>query len=391
MKKLNFLIVFGLLIGLLVNTKAQELLPVSVNPSAEASPNFQPSRHNNCGNTKALWDVQFSHLISSSTAPISGAMGICHYKAGNEFWVSKWGSDTLFRFNESGVFLQSLQLAGLTGVRALTTDGTYLYATNNSAIIYRINPVTKTLAPPHITTTITQVRHCSYDPTANSGDGGFWVGNASTDITLINMSGTTTLTILAATHGITGMYGSAVDTFTSGGPYLWLFTQSAPNYCQIFRMNLATGITSGISHDAMGDVGTSLSSGLAGGLFISDGIISGKATLGGIIQGTPTSVMFGYELVNLPITGTNSLFSDASFSIFPNPTADKLFVRFEDANMIEVDMELISMTGQVLRRRLANPAAELMVAFDVESLPAGMYYLRIRSEAGDKTYSVIKK
>jgi hypothetical protein len=78
------------------------------------------------------------------------------------------------------------------------------------------------------------------------------------------------------------MYGSAYDGFTAGGPYLWVFDQSGTNTSQIERITLATGATYGLaSHDVFTDFsGTnSLTSGLAGGLFITDQLVSGQFSI----------------------------------------------------------------------------------------------------------------
>jgi hypothetical protein len=263
----------------------------------DVAPGVTP--HSAQSTPEALWDIQFGHNATT----LSGAGGFAGAVFfNNEFWVSRWASDSLFRLSNTGTLLNRFTIAGLTGVRSLTTDGVYLYAGTNSTTIYRIDPATSLLAPPHTTVnaTVGPVRHCTYDASLDGGAGGFYVGNFNTDIFAVSRTGAILSTIPAATHGQTGMYGSAYDNLTAGGPYLWVFAQSAPNNSQIVRIQLPGGTPTVISHDVMSDVGpaNSLTSGLAGGLFISDQIVSGQWTLGGMIQGTPNNILFGYELAD---------------------------------------------------------------------------------------------
>jgi hypothetical protein len=247
---------------------------------------------------EALWDIQFGYNATALSGS-GGYAGALFFN--NEYWLSKWGSDTLARVNLAGTTLAKFQIPGLTGVRALTTDGTFIYAATNTATIYRIDPATALLAPPHTVAVGTgNVRHCTYNAALNGGAGGFYVGNFNTDIWAISRAGAILSTIPAATHGQTGMYGSAFDNLTSGGPYLWVFAQSAPNNSQLVRIQLPSGVATVISHDVMSDVGPAngLTSGLAGGMFISDQIVSGQWTIGGMIQGTPNNILFGYELAD---------------------------------------------------------------------------------------------
>lgn len=299
---------FGLALGILVcsnlNLRAQEIR--TTNPSAEAAPGVQPSGED-ASSPEALYDVQFNYNITN-LAKSSGWAGVTFVQ--NKFWLSKWQSDTIMQVSRNGALISKFIIPGLTGVRAFTTDGTYIYAATNTTTIYRIDTAARVLAPPHINSaSANNVRHMSYDPTLNSNAGGFWVGNFSTDIDAISMSGAVISSIPAATHGLSGMYGSAYDGYTAGGPYLWVFTQMMPNNTQIERITLSTGaVTPSASRDVFADFSASnnLTSGLAGGLFIAGGIVPGKWTLGGLIQGSPNNVLFGYELNDLVLVNDDA-------------------------------------------------------------------------------------
>lgn len=245
--------------------------------------------------TQALWDIEFSHNITATTSSV-GCAAICYLNG--EFWISKWASDTIIRFNAAGVFQNKFMIPGLSGTRSLTTDGTYIYASNNTTTIYRIDPSTFLLAPPHITVGApVSPRWATYDPTLNSNAGGFWIGNFNTDIYAIDMSGAQLSSISAATHLLTGMYGAAVDVYTVGGPYLWVSVQSGPNTNDFAALSLATG-TAITTHDVFPDFAAthSLTSSLAGGAFLTNQFTPGEVTLMTCMQGTPNNVFAGYEV-----------------------------------------------------------------------------------------------
>lgn len=300
----------GLTAALLTSTgtslRAQEMRP-AVHPSVDVYPNYAGPSNEPQATPDALFDVQFDHNITSATSSVGCAAGLY---LNNKFWVSKWASDTVMQFDKNGNLLSKFTIAGLSGIRSFTTDGHYVYAANNTTTIYRLDSASHVLFPPHITSaSANTVRHMTYDPTLNSGGGGFWVGNFGTDIDGISMSGAVVANIPQANHGLSGMYGSAYDGQTAGGPYLWIFNQGGANTTQIERLSLPTGTPAPLaSHDVFLDFNTSngLTSGLAGGLFIAQDIVPGTWTLGGVIQGTPNNVLFGYELNDLVLANNDA-------------------------------------------------------------------------------------
>lgn len=240
-----------------------------------------------------------SNLNVTAITGARGQAGVTY--TGTEYWVARWGSDSLFRISTTGTLLERFTIPGITGIRALAWDGTSIYAVLNTTTISKINPVTKTQV-----STITaplNVRHLSYVPTANAGAGGFWVGNFTTDLRLISLTGTTLQTIPAATHGLAGMYGSGYDTTsTGGGPWLWIYNQGTPNNCNLVRIPISTGIPDHTHNNFLDSSGTNNTSQLAGGAFLSTTINPGLRTLICLGQGTPNDFIYRYTIGStLPI------------------------------------------------------------------------------------------
>ncbi len=369
MKKITITL-FLLSIISTVSIKAQN----QQNASLDVAPNSSPVT-TVFENERALWDIQFNYNATAATAGDVGMAGVIFFN--NEFWVSKWGSDTIYRFSATGVLNSEFLIAGLTGVRSLTTDGSYIYAGTNSNTIYKINPTLQQLTPPHITANASisfNVRFCTYDATLNAGAGGFWIGNFSTDIVALDMSGNTLSTIPAATHGLMGMYGAAIDNYTTGGPFLWIFDQSGTSMTTLYQLYATTGTQTGLVHDVMSDVGLAqgLSSGLAGGAFISNLLVPTKITLGGIIQGTPKNILFGYELT-VP-TGIDELGQDL-FSVYPNPISDIITINYKGLEKRTI-YNVYDLTGKVV---LSGTIQNENTTVNVSSIASGSYLLDVVS------------
>jgi hypothetical protein len=249
---------------------------------AEAAPSSsrQPRR-----SIEAIWDLQFSFDVQIA----SGDLG----NAGSEFdgsyyYSTRWASDLLHKYDMAGTLVEEFSIPGVSALRDLAFDGTYMYGGAAANTIYIMDFVTKTLigtiTPP------VAVRNIAYD----SDNDGFWVGNWDTDLVLVSRTGTILATIPAATHGLGSMYGSAYDNWSDGGPYLWIFDQGAlGDAAVIHQLSVTTGTLTGISHDVGLDFPASV--GIAGGLFTAEGIVPGKVSLGGLLQGTP-DMLFVYEL-----------------------------------------------------------------------------------------------
>jgi hypothetical protein len=97
------------------------------------------------------------------------------------------------------------------------------------------------------------------------------------------------------------MYGSAWEKMSEGTPVLWIFTGTTTGGpCQIEKyIDIYSGGTNlGSQHSVSDDFGAT---GIAGGLFYTEDVVSGYGTLGGLMQFSPDT-LFGYELceTNLP-------------------------------------------------------------------------------------------
>ena len=254
------------------------------NPMDEVSPNASNApQHVNKTSSKGNWTVQFTHNVKG------GGTAGCETD-GTYFYVTVWNGDSIFKYDMQGNYVGGFTVTGVNHLRDLAYDGTYFYGGKSSSTIYKMRFDT---TAPYVVSTIStpvSVRNICYDPAADNGNGGFWIGNWSTDLKLVSRTGTTLATIPSTTHNLKSTYGTAYDTISPGGPYIWAISAGNPANTTLFRISVATGQQT-ITHDLTTDV--CQAGEIGGGLWIEPGIVSGTVTLGGLIQNTK---IFGFDL-----------------------------------------------------------------------------------------------
>ncbi len=234
------------------------------------------------------WIPQFTY----TNIPKSGSYGAEF--DGTYIYITKWSGDTIWRYTPAGVLDSIFKIPGVSGLRDLAYDGTYFYGGSNGTVIYKMDftncTLVGTISVPASAGSGVTVRNICYDPVTD----GLWVGAWDSNLALISKTGILLNTITSATHGQTAMAGSAYDTITPGGPFIWIITADA-NPAVIHQISVTTGQSTGIAHLTTDDINTTGASS-GGGLFIAQNLIPGTATLGGIIQ---NDMLFGYDMSSL--------------------------------------------------------------------------------------------
>jgi hypothetical protein len=323
---------------------------------------------------QAIWDINYVYDLLAMSGS-NGNAGVIFFN--NEFWVSRWAQDTILLIDDMGNLLAKFSVPGLFGTggnaRSFTTDGTNIYAGNNTAAIQVIDPGTTS-----ITSTIpiaSAARSLTYDPTANSGAGGFWYSNFSTDITLVSMTGAVLDNISAATHGLTAMYGTAFDNWTTGGPYLWVFDQGGGG-ADIVQINAVTKLQTGVLHDVNTDVGVQNASvGIAGGVFLH--VRNGALEMSGVLQGndpsTPIDGLFGYDMD--VAVGLAEIEGPKDFlNINPTVTSHMVNVNVDKNNNDPVQLQIMDASGKLVFDKTTHGINNYI---NVSGYDNGMYLVRV--------------
>lgn len=336
-------------------------------PTVDSESN-QMSHPIQANNDRASWDILLDTDPTAITGGLAGA-----YWTGTEFWLSAWSDDTLYTADASGNMTSFFVVPGVTGTRSITSDGTSMYVGTAGTSIYEIDPVSKTLLST-ISTSVPSCRYCSFDPTLDGGNGGFWTGAYGSDIVAVSMSGTTLTTISAATHGLTGIYGLAYDGTTYGGPYLWAYDQGGST-ANIYQLSY-TGVPTGIVHDTQSDLAGG-NTGIAGGLFATNSYASGQFTIGGLNQGISLFVYDAYD-----IAGVDQ--NELTFSVYPNPVIDELTVSIDAVAINQISIYTVD--GQLIRTDMTTDKV-----INVADLTEGVYILQVTTDNGIANQRFVKK
>ncbi len=353
------------------------------------SKDFNKLLHNKSSFTKVKlnWDVAFAYSFSTS-----GHAGVVYLPDLSEIWVSKFNAadiEILFFSNDTLFSSGDFVISGVDSIRGMTYDGNFVYASDNSNSIMILDPLNFELtgflhAP-------LSVRYISYDPTADNNNGGFWIGNFTTDPTLIDRSGNILQSIPYSTLGNTGIYGAAYDYFSDDGPFLWVWGQGdgAGSPQIISQIKIANSLPTGEQHDARADalIGQNQTNCLAGGLFVSDAFTPGKIILGGVLQGDPGSdIIYGYDItgsssITAPTAATNAATNitenSATLNGTVNPNNSSTDILFEYGTTTSYGNQIASTIGS------ASGDLDITVSVNLTGLQSNTtYHFRISATNG---------
>lgn len=230
---------------------------------------------------KIQWDILYTF-----NGLVAGAPGI--ETDGTNFYTTLWNGADFHRYNMDGTNGETFTVSGVASVRDMAYDGTYFYGAAANMSLFQMDLANETLVSTINASCsgVTGIRHISYDPTLDGGNGGFWIGNWN-ELGAIAMDGSE----LVSAIEVADCYGSAYDNWTdAANPCLWLFHQGGSGNVFV-KFDINTLSLTGVEHDASDVPGnTGL---LAGGActYEADGLF----ILVGTIQQDP-NLVFAYEL-----------------------------------------------------------------------------------------------
>ncbi|MEJ2616848.1 MAG: fibronectin type III domain-containing protein, partial [Ignavibacteriaceae bacterium] len=264
--------------------------------------NTSRNKVNSLNKINQNWELLFGYDMEQFTS--GGNAGVVYLPDYEEIWTSKWSSNVItiwFFYGDTLIFVKDTTIAGVDSVRGMTYDGIYIYAGDNSNSILILDPYSLELVS--TIKTSQKVRYITFDPSADNDNGGFWIGNFTTDPTLIDRDGNVIRSISYSSLDVTGIYGAAYDFYSSDGPFLWFWGQGLSyGWPQVItQVDPITGMPTGEQYDVQSDEVIGQDSCLAAGLFITDSFYSDKIVLGGVLQGrSGPDILFGYD-----VSGTN--------------------------------------------------------------------------------------
>lgn len=247
------------------------------------------------------WDILYDLDIQNLTADdrllaveaafgslwVTGAAGSQSAPPNYLYEISLDGSTLI------NTFEQAASAASDWGYRDLASDGTYLY-TGCGSSFYQIDPTDGSVQAEVVHSLGIVIRALAYIPDSDT----FITADFDSDIIEFSFNGSTVSEIRRFNFGLEGQYGMAYDTFSSGGPFLWIHDQtiSSTPACHLYQADISipgSEILTGVNYNVP-YMGSNTGDQLAGGLFISTNWVPGKIVIGGMVQGTNDRV-FGLE------------------------------------------------------------------------------------------------
>jgi hypothetical protein len=174
---------------------------------------------------------------------------------GTYLYSTRWASNLIHRYDFAGNLIEEFSISGVTGLRDLAFDGSYMYGGSAGGTIYKMDFSTKTLID-----TITGSFVCRGIAYNNDLDI-FYVTQWGDPVYIVNRQGQVLSQFTLPQLG-GSVYGLAYDN-TQGTPYLLYFVQ---NNAKIYQWDLTLNTTTDWIYDVGAKVGSG--AGMAGGLSI---------------------------------------------------------------------------------------------------------------------------
>lgn len=292
MKKKIISIFVSMLLFVTVSSVTGTANVEDINADVDPNPNGGTS-----GTTRAPGDILFE-FDAQTTHGETGSLGV--EWDGTYLWSTSRGlinpTHMFFLWDTAGNLVNQYPQpaqASSWGIRDLAFDGTYLYGGSESGF-WKIDPTNgaTTLMFSNIAP-MSCIRALAWVPS----EGMFYSGNFAQGWYKFTPDGSTITPV--ANPGLVGVYGMAYDNIND---MIWVFDQvtSPGTDADFFEYDYQTGTLTGNSWDV--PMLTGLTEMIAGGCCYATDMVSGKAVLGGMVQGTPVDTIFAMELgdTNLP-------------------------------------------------------------------------------------------
>ena len=220
-----------------------------------------------------MWDLKYTFMGTSAGQQAIATDGEYIYTA--SWQSSPTGGYTFYQYDMNGNFIEGFDIEGAVGIRDITYDGQYYYASSGGETIMILDLANRMLVGTIYCQGLTS-RHISYDPKRD----GFWSGNWST-LALYDRSGNK---IMDGPSPVSA-YGSAYFEDEEGVEHLYLFCQPASD-AKVFDFNITAGT---LSEEPVCDFAQIEDfNGIAGGAFV--GEYDGQMCFFGNVQQDPNLI-----------------------------------------------------------------------------------------------------
>ena len=200
--------------------KSTHTITIANTGDGPAKWNIDPVYAAGSGDDSNMWNIQTAFDTSGDLQTSIAFDGEFFYTS-STFYLGKF-----YKYDREGKFIEEFSIPGMYyKVYDLAFDGTYFYGSDYSNHFFCLDFRNKRLVNEIVVESEPGliITHCSYD----SRNDQFWVGGFNT-IGRIDREGNVTVAfrLISDKHQL-GIFGSAFDNVTPGGPYLW-FSNEEP-------------------------------------------------------------------------------------------------------------------------------------------------------------------
>ena len=318
-----------------------------------------------------------------------------------------------FTINPNPICIGSWSTIGLNLISALNLPLTYAWSTGGTNDTIKVSPTTASTYTVGISD-----QYCYAGGTSPvlevHGLPSALINNPSPTCEYTNTTLTATVTDTASSSFMYAWSNSSTsDTADVTPPMNTIYTlvvtdghgctDTTLTLVQIFGLPIVTFPTIGFGNPvcqgntALPITGGSPAGGIYSGANVSGGMFTPSAIGSNVILYTYTNMhgcsdTASFDVLVSTCTGVNEMNASNAFYIYPNPSQDNIYVKFNSSDFGNSALiSITDVTGRVISENMNTVGNELIKRINVSELPAGMYFIKITTANATQTYKFVKE
>lgn len=114
----------------------------------------------------------------------------------------------------------------------------------------------------------------------------------------------------------------------------------------------------------------------------------GPTFYGNVTASKVSSITETVTIFNNPVSISKNDFDNLNIKVFPNPASDLIAIQFNDLVQYDFDIQLYDMNGKLIKESRINKGQTISY-FDIETVYAGIYLVKISNDDNVKTFKVV--
>lgn len=114
----------------------------------------------------------------------------------------------------------------------------------------------------------------------------------------------------------------------------------------------------------------------------------GPTFYGNVTASKVSSITETVTIFNNPVSISKNDFDNLNINVFPNPASDLIAIQFNNLVQYDFDIQLYDMNGKLIKESIINKGQTISY-FDIETVYAGIYLVKISNNNNVKTFKVV--